>query len=75
MKPSILALQPLCLVQRAFFIDAHDTRKQKEYCQELAVVNFQRTGKGFGAVTPALQKQRRKRLGQYESRLQTRFDA
>lgn len=43
MEPSILVLQPLCLVQRAFFIDAHDTRKQKEYCQELAVVNFQRT--------------------------------
>lgn len=43
MEPSILALQPLCPVQRAFFINAHDTRKQKEYRQELTVVNFQRT--------------------------------
>ena len=75
MEPSILALQPLRPVQRAFFIDAHDTRKRKEYRQKLAVVNFQRTDVGFGAVTPALQKQRRKRLGQYGSRLQTRFDA
>lgn len=56
MEPSILALQPLCPVQRAFFIDAHDTRKRKEYRQKLAVVNFQRTDVGFGAVTPALQK-------------------
>lgn len=75
MEPSILALQPLCPVQRVFFIDAHDTRKRKEYRQKLAVVNFQRTDVGFGAVTPVLQKQRRKRLGQYGSRLQTRFDA
>ena len=75
MEPSILALQPLCPAQRAFFIDAHDTRKRKEYRQKLAVVNFQRTDVGFGAVTPVLQKQRRKRLGQYGSRLQTRFDA
>lgn len=43
MEPSILALQPLCPVQRAFFIDVHDTRKQKEDRQELTVVNFQRT--------------------------------
>ena len=43
MEPSILVLQPLCLVQRAFFINAHDTRKQKEYRQELTVANFQRT--------------------------------